>query len=66
MDLKTLKALNPSECAEAADGYRAVSDMADVARDGVDKQITSALQKANEGEAADAAQKQLRKLYTPM
>ncbi|WP_043496021.1 alpha/beta hydrolase [Streptomyces viridosporus] len=62
MDLKTLKALKPSEYAEAADGYRAVSDMADAARDRIDKQITKTMQKANEGEAADAAQKQLKKL----
>ncbi|MEU5364698.1 hypothetical protein ABZ354_14620 [Streptomyces sp. NPDC005925] len=62
MDLKTLKALAPSEYAEAADGYRAVRDMADAARERVDKQISTAMQKANEGEAAEAAQKQLKKL----
>ncbi|MDO0911134.1 alpha/beta hydrolase [Streptomyces sp. DT2A-34] len=62
MDLKTLKAIKPSEYAEAAGGYRAVSDMADAARDRIDKQITAAMQKANEGEAADAALKQLKKL----
>ncbi|MET8249632.1 alpha/beta hydrolase [Streptomyces sp. NPDC005202] len=62
MDLKTLKAINPSEYADAADGYRAVSDMADAAKDRIDKQITKAMQKANEGEAADAALKQLHKL----
>jgi Alpha/beta hydrolase len=62
MDLKTLKALKPSEYAEAADGYRAVSDMADAAEKRIDQQITKAMQKANEGEAADAAEKQLKKL----
>ncbi|MFC9286770.1 alpha/beta hydrolase [Streptomyces sp. NPDC057052] len=62
MDLSELKALKPSEYAEAADGYRAVSGMADTARERIDKQITKAMQKANEGEAADAAQKQLKKL----
>jgi hypothetical protein len=62
MDLKTLRAVNPSEYAEAADGYRAISDMADAAKDRIDKQITQAMQKANEGEAADAALKQLAKL----
>ncbi|MFD8649266.1 alpha/beta hydrolase [Streptomyces mirabilis] len=62
MDLKTLKSIKPSEYAEAADGYRAVSDMADAARDRIDKQITADMHKANEGEAADAALKQLRKL----
>ncbi|MFI9254131.1 alpha/beta hydrolase [Streptomyces sp. NPDC053069] len=62
MDLKKLQAINPFEYADAADGYRAISDMADAAKDRVDQQITKALQKANEGEAADAAQKQLAKL----
>ncbi|MET8693692.1 alpha/beta hydrolase [Streptomyces bauhiniae] len=62
MDIKTLKTLTPSEYAQAADGYRAVSDMADAARERIDTQITGGLRKANEGEAADAAQKQLKKL----
>ncbi|MEY9487658.1 hypothetical protein RKD26_003452 [Streptomyces calvus] len=62
MDHLTLKALKPSEFAEAADGYRAISGMADAAKERIDKQITAAMQKANEGEAADEALKQLRKL----
>ncbi|MGW5970606.1 alpha/beta hydrolase [Streptomyces sp. NPDC055186] len=62
MDLKTLRTLKPSEYAEAADGYRAVSDMADAARERIGQQITKAMRKANKGEAADAAQKQLKKL----
>ncbi|MDX5565948.1 alpha/beta hydrolase [Streptomyces sp. ID05-04B] len=62
MDHLTLKALKPTEYAEAADGYRAISGMADAAMDRIDKQITTAMRKANEGEAADAALKQLRKL----
>ncbi|MEU3981403.1 alpha/beta hydrolase [Streptomyces sp. NPDC026672] len=62
MDHLTLKALKPTEYAEAADGYRAISRMADAAVDRIGKQITAAMQKANEGEAADAALKQLRKL----
>ncbi|MFH9731395.1 alpha/beta hydrolase [Streptomyces sp. NPDC017260] len=62
MDLKALKALKPTEYAEAADGYRAVSDAADASRERIDKQITKAMNAANEGEAADAAQKQLKKL----
>ncbi|MER5845143.1 alpha/beta hydrolase [Streptomyces prasinus] len=62
MDLKTLRVLEPSEYAEAADGYRAVSDMADAAKDRIGRQITQAMRKANEGEAADAAQKQLKRL----
>ncbi|MEH0584351.1 alpha/beta hydrolase [Streptomyces sp. B21-106] len=62
MDHLTLKALTPSEYTEAADGYRAISASADAAMDRIDKQITAAMRKANEGEAADAALKQLRKL----
>ena len=62
MDYKTLKAINPPEYSEAADGYRAVGDMADIAKDRIDMQITKAMHEANEGEAADAAQKQLTKL----
>ncbi|MFI6205628.1 alpha/beta hydrolase [Streptomyces sp. NPDC051041] len=62
MDLKTLKAIDSSEYADAADGYRAVSDMADAARERIDQQITKAMQKANEGEGADAALKQLARL----
>lgn len=62
MDLKALKALKPTEYAEAADGYRAVSDVADAARERIDKQIAKAMDEANEGKAADAAQKQLKKL----
>ncbi|MGV9994318.1 alpha/beta hydrolase [Streptomyces sp. NPDC003374] len=62
MDLKKLQAINPSEYADAADGYRAISDMADAAKGRIDKQITKVMQQANEGEAANAAQKQLAKL----
>ncbi|MFD7060379.1 alpha/beta hydrolase [Streptomyces sp. NPDC059906] len=62
MDLSTLKAIKPAEYAEAADGYRAVSDVADAAGERVGKQITKAMDEANEGKAADAAQKQLKKL----
>ncbi|MEV7792599.1 alpha/beta hydrolase [Streptomyces sp. NPDC087512] len=62
MDIKTLKELEPTEYAEAADAYRAVSDAADESRERIDKQITKAMHAANEGEAADAAQKQLKKL----
>ncbi|MEU4983627.1 alpha/beta hydrolase [Streptomyces sp. NPDC021969] len=62
MDLKVLKTLKPAEYAEAADGYRAVSDAADAAAERIGKQITTAMDAANEGKAADAAQKQLKKL----
>jgi hypothetical protein len=62
MDLKTLQKIKPSEYAEAADGYRAISDAAEAARERVDKEITKAIREANEGEAADAAQRKLRQL----
>ncbi|MFC9888532.1 alpha/beta hydrolase [Streptomyces pilosus] len=62
MDHLLLKALKPSEFTQAADGYRALSGMADAARERIDKQITGAMRKANEGEAANEALKQLRKL----
>ncbi|MFJ5103447.1 alpha/beta hydrolase [Streptomyces sp. NPDC088554] len=62
MDHLTLKALEPTEYTEAADGYRAISGMADAAKERIDKQITVAMRKANEGEATDAALGQLRKL----
>ncbi|MFF7843399.1 alpha/beta hydrolase [Streptomyces ossamyceticus] len=62
MDHKTLSGLKPSDYAAAADGYRAVSDMASKVKERIDIQIIKAMQKANEGEAADAAQTQLRKL----
>ncbi|WP_318203443.1 alpha/beta hydrolase [Streptomyces sp. SCL15-4] len=62
MDLKTLQKIKPSEYADAADGYRAISDAADAARERVDKDIAKAIREANEGEAADAAQRKLRQL----
>ncbi|MDX3385693.1 alpha/beta hydrolase [Streptomyces niveiscabiei] len=62
MDLKTLKALKPTEYATAADGYRTMSSMADAARESIDKQIILTMRKANEGEAANAALTQLQKL----
>ncbi|MER6027347.1 alpha/beta hydrolase [Streptomyces sp. NPDC001851] len=62
MDLRKLQAINPSDYADAADGYRAISDMADAAKGRIDQQITKVMQKANEGEAANAAQQQLAKL----
>ncbi|MFJ5026827.1 alpha/beta hydrolase [Streptomyces sp. NPDC088560] len=62
MDLKTLKAIDPSEYADAADGYRRMSDAAGAARDRVDKHITKTMRQANEGEAATAALKKLNEL----
>ncbi|GAA2228567.1 alpha/beta hydrolase [Streptomyces nogalater] len=62
MDLQTLQKIKPSEYAEAADGYRAISETADAARERVDKDVAKAIREANEGEAADAAQRKLRQL----
>ncbi|MFK4145628.1 alpha/beta hydrolase [Streptomyces sp. NPDC004065] len=62
MDYATLKALKPSEYADAASGFRAVSDMAGAAKNRIDLQILAAMRAANEGEAATAADGQLREL----
>ncbi|MEW2271799.1 alpha/beta hydrolase [Streptomyces griseofuscus] len=62
MDYKTLTALKPSEYSDAANGFRAVSDMASAAKDRIDMQIIGAMKSANEGEAATAAEGQLQEL----
>ncbi|MGW5214658.1 alpha/beta hydrolase [Streptomyces sp. NPDC004051] len=62
MDLATLKALEPAEYSEAADGYRSTSDMASTAKDRIDNQIAVAMRSHLKGEAATAAVKQLGKL----
>ncbi|MFI6205640.1 alpha/beta hydrolase [Streptomyces sp. NPDC051041] len=62
MDYATLKALKPSTFSDAADGYRAMSDMAGAAKDRIETQITKAMPEALEGDAADEALGQLRDL----
>ncbi|MFH9860558.1 alpha/beta hydrolase [Streptomyces sp. NPDC017202] len=62
MDLATLKALKPSEYAEAADGYRNTSDMASAAKDRVENQVAVAMKNSLKGEAATAAIGQLGEL----
>ncbi|MEU7054756.1 alpha/beta hydrolase [Streptomyces sp. NPDC046197] len=62
MDYKTLMTLKLSEYSDAADGFRAVSDMAGAAKDRIDMRIIPAMQKANKGEAATAADGQLQEL----
>ncbi|MFF7649716.1 alpha/beta hydrolase [Streptomyces sp. NPDC007983] len=62
MDYATLKSLKPSEFEDAADGYQSVSNMADHARETVERRIAGKMQAALEGEAASAALTQLRKL----
>ncbi|PRH77456.1 hypothetical protein C6N75_20190 [Streptomyces solincola] len=62
MDMKTLKAFEQSEYEEAADGYRAVGDMAGAAKDTVDGRISTGVRARLRGEAADAALAELKKL----
>ncbi|MFI5677772.1 alpha/beta hydrolase [Streptomyces cellulosae] len=62
MDYTTLRALKPAEFSDAADGYRRTSDRASAAKDRIENQIAVAMRDANEGEALDAALKQLREL----
>ncbi|MFE1754908.1 hypothetical protein ACFW88_30940 [Streptomyces anandii] len=62
MDLATLKALEPAEFLEAADGYRSTSDMASGAKDRIERRIAVAMRNSLKGEAATAAIKQLGEL----
>ncbi|WP_225825148.1 alpha/beta hydrolase [Streptomyces naphthomycinicus] len=62
MDLATLKAFKPSEYEEAADGYRAVSEMADAARETVDNKVSAGIRNKLEGQAAKAALGELAEL----
>ncbi|MGW1808301.1 alpha/beta hydrolase [Streptomyces sp. NPDC002078] len=62
MDLATLKALDPKEFLDAADGYRSTSDMASAAKDRIDNEIAAAMRKSLKGEAATAAIGQLSEL----
>ncbi|MEU2221855.1 alpha/beta hydrolase [Streptomyces sp. NPDC018347] len=62
MDLATLKALKPSEFEEAGDGYRAASEAASTAKDAVENRISAYLRNQLEGEAVDAALRELKEL----
>ncbi|WP_190012843.1 alpha/beta hydrolase [Streptomyces lucensis] len=62
MDIATLKDFKPSEYEEAADGYRAISDMAGSSMDAVDNQISAGIRNQLRGEAAKAVLGELRKL----
>lgn len=62
VDYTTFKTLKPSEFDQAADGYRAMGDMAQAAKDHIDNVVVAGMRKSLEGEAADAAQKQLQAL----
>ncbi|WP_405831841.1 alpha/beta hydrolase [Streptomyces sp. NBC_00105] len=62
MDYATLKALQPSEFTEAADGYQSVSAMADHAYGSAEGRITARLRAGLSGKAVDEALVQLRGL----
>ncbi|GGZ04345.1 hypothetical protein GCM10010300_55220 [Streptomyces olivaceoviridis] len=62
MDIATLKALKPSEYQEAADGYRATSEMAGTAKDTVENRISAGIRNQLKGETAEAALRELKEL----
>lgn len=62
MDFTTLKNLKPGEFESAADGYKKASGMASSAKDRVEQEYIAKMQASLEGEAVEAAAKQLRKL----
>ncbi|GAA1299872.1 hypothetical protein GCM10009647_014920 [Streptomyces sanglieri] len=62
MDLATLKAFKPSEFENAADAYRATSEMANAAKDTIDNRITVRIRGRLEGAAARAALRELAEL----
>ncbi|MFE1346344.1 alpha/beta hydrolase [Streptomyces sp. NPDC058757] len=62
MDLKTLKSFKQNEYEDAADGYRAVGEMASAAKDAIDSRITAGLRAEVQGAAADAALAELKNL----
>ncbi|MFF9401575.1 alpha/beta hydrolase [Streptomyces sp. NPDC014744] len=62
MDFSTLKSLKPSEFEEAADGYHAMSQMAQAAKDHIETTVAAGMRKSLRGEAAQASQTQLQAL----
>lgn len=62
MDLATLRAFKPSEFENAADAYRATSEMANAAKDTIDNRITVRIRGRLEGAAARAALRELAEL----
>ncbi|MGV9312341.1 alpha/beta hydrolase [Streptomyces sp. NPDC003691] len=63
MDLTTLRNLKPAEFEDAADGYRAVADMAQASKDGLEASVIGGMRKARlQGEAFDAALGEVREL----
>ncbi|MFD9859954.1 alpha/beta hydrolase [Streptomyces alboflavus] len=62
MDYATLKSLKPSEFEDAADGYRATSDMASAAKSRIENQVAPGMRSSLEGKTLEAALKQLKAL----
>ncbi|MCX4797191.1 alpha/beta hydrolase family protein [Streptomyces sp. NBC_01242] len=62
MDYATFKAFKPTEFEDAADGYRSMSNVAQSAKDHIENTVAAGMRKTLEGEAAEAAQEQLRAL----
>ncbi|WDO06571.1 alpha/beta hydrolase family protein [Streptomyces murinus] len=62
MDLATLKAFEPAEYEEAADGFQTVSDTASAAKDTVENGVRAGIRNTLEGKAADAALRELKEL----
>ncbi|MFF4932546.1 alpha/beta hydrolase [Streptomyces griseofuscus] len=62
MDLAALKSLKPSEYQDAADGYRATSEMAGKAGEALDSRISAGIRNQLSGETAKAALRELKEL----
>ncbi|MEU7044557.1 alpha/beta hydrolase [Streptomyces varsoviensis] len=62
MDFAALKDLKPADFEDAADGYRAVSDMASQAKGELEERIQVKMRQSLEGKAMDAALGQLHEL----
>ncbi|MEU7502177.1 alpha/beta hydrolase [Streptomyces griseofuscus] len=62
MDLAALKALEPSGYQDAADGYRATSEMAGKAGEALDSRISAGIRNQLSGETAKAALRELKEL----
>ncbi|MEK8144919.1 hypothetical protein NKH18_35465 [Streptomyces sp. M10(2022)] len=62
MDYAAFKAFKPSEFEDAGDGYHAMGNMAQAAKEHVENSVAAGMRKTLEGEAAEASQKQLQAL----
>ncbi|WMX48000.1 hypothetical protein RGF97_28730 [Streptomyces roseicoloratus] len=62
MDYATLKAFEPTGFEGAADGYRALGNAAQAARNHIENTVATGMRTSLSGESAEAAQKQLKAL----